>query len=64
MPVLSRSSSSVEDYERIWHWIAKKNPEAADVLLLEFDQKLELLARNPELGPERMTSFLAFDFCL
>ncbi len=53
MPRLIRTAQAEEDLIDIWSYIAQDNSQAADTLLEDIDQKCELLANNPALGPER-----------
>lgn len=53
MPQIVRSAASWRDCRRIFLWIARENPPAAERVLLEFDRQLELLARHPALGTPR-----------
>jgi toxin ParE1/3/4 len=53
MPVVHRSVLAKQDYQDIWRYIARDNPDAADRLLLQIDVKLELYATNPRAGTAR-----------
>ncbi len=50
MPRIYRARESRLDYEEIWQFIAPRNFDAAERLLLQFDARLETLAREPMLG--------------
>ncbi|MEO6848110.1 MAG: type II toxin-antitoxin system RelE/ParE family toxin [Chthoniobacterales bacterium] len=50
MATIIRSRLSRLDYEEIWLYIAKDNPQAADRLIQNFEHHLEMLAKMPELG--------------
>ena len=50
---ITRTPRARQDLIDIWTWIAADNPEAADRLLDLIDEKLQLLAEHPRLGPER-----------
>lgn len=53
MPAIRRSSLAEQDFRDIWRYIAARNPDAADRLLLRIDSKLELYAQNPRMGRAR-----------
>jgi toxin ParE1/3/4 len=53
MPHIVRSVASWRDCRRIFLWIAREDPAAAERVLLEFDRQLELLARHSALGTLR-----------
>jgi toxin ParE1/3/4 len=47
---IRRTTASKKDYETIWDFIAQDNADAADQLLLHFDERLERLAESPFMG--------------
>jgi len=47
------SRRALEDFRRIWKFIAADNVNAADRLLLDLDAKIERLRRFPEIGRKR-----------
>ena len=51
--ILRRSIQSARDYEQIYQYIAKDDPNAAANLLRLFDEKLALLLEHPSLGEGR-----------
>jgi toxin ParE1/3/4 len=51
MPSIRRTAQAEEDLIDLWLYIAQDNPEAADRLLDEIEDKLSLLADHPQLGP-------------
>ena len=53
MPRISRTPRTRQDLIDIWTWIAADPPGAVDLLLDLIDEKLQLLAHNPRLGPAR-----------
>jgi toxin ParE1/3/4 len=53
MATLKRTAQAEEDLLEIWLYIAQENPEAADRLLDQFENKFSLLAQQPHLGPAR-----------
>jgi toxin ParE1/3/4 len=53
MPRVIRTAQAEEDLIDIWVYIAEDNPDAADALLLDIDEKCELLAGNPAMGQAR-----------
>ena len=53
MPDLRRTAQAEEDLINLWLYIAQDNPDAADRLLNEIEDKCVLLAANPQLGPAR-----------
>ena len=53
MSRIIRTAQAEEDLIEIWGYIAQDNPQAADKLLQDIDEKCALLAANPALGPER-----------
>jgi toxin ParE1/3/4 len=53
MPIVRRSALAVEDYRKIWRYIARDNPDTADRLLRCIDAKLELYLLNPRMGAMR-----------
>ena len=48
-----RTAEAENDLLSIWQYIAEDNAQAANRLLLSIDEKCELLADNPKLGPAR-----------
>ena len=44
---------ALEDLDNIWFYIARDNPVEADNLIDIFDEKLQLIAEYPEIGPAR-----------
>lgn len=53
MVTLKRTAQAEEDLIEIWFYIAQENPEAADRMLDQFENKFSLLAQQPQLGPTR-----------
>lgn len=53
MPSVVRSRLAEDDLLEIWHYIAQDNPRAADRVLTRIQRALDLLARNPLIGPAR-----------
>ena len=53
MPRVTRTAQAEEDLIDIWVYIAEDNPGAADALLLDIDEKCELLAGTPTMGQAR-----------
>ena len=53
MPRLLRTPQVEEDLEETWLYVAEDDPTAADGLLDEFEETLQILARHPQLGPAR-----------
>jgi toxin ParE1/3/4 len=53
MAVVLRTAKAEDDLVELWLYITHDNPDAADRLLEEVDQKCALLAENPRLGRER-----------
>ncbi|MER2626482.1 MAG: type II toxin-antitoxin system RelE/ParE family toxin [Accumulibacter sp.] len=53
MPTVQRTAQADEDLIDIWIYIAQDNPDAADHLLDEFENKFALLAGQPRLGAAR-----------
>jgi toxin ParE1/3/4 len=53
MAAVRRSPLAEQDYREIWRYIAARNPDAADRLLLRIDAKLDLYAGNPGMGTRR-----------
>jgi toxin ParE1/3/4 len=53
MAIIQRTVESQRDYLQIFVFIGEQNVEAAERLVLTFDQKLELLSEMPGLGPKR-----------
>lgn len=53
MPVVHQTAQAEEDQIEIWIYIAQDNPAAADRLLDQINDKILLLAEQPELGPSR-----------
>lgn len=50
MERIIKSPRSRGDYLEIWLYIARDNADAADRLVSSFDEKLNLLAKSPEMG--------------
>lgn len=50
---ISFSKKAEEDLIDIWSYIAEDNPAAATRVLQSLNQRCELLADNPKLGPAR-----------
>lgn len=52
MPQIIRTASALRDLDDIWDYIAVENhqPDAADRLIDEIDEVLNLLAAQPQLG--------------
>lgn len=48
-----RSSEAETDLLEIWQYIATENLEAADHLLLLFNEKAQVLLKHPEMGRRR-----------
>lgn len=53
MPRLVRSPRAKEDLIELWSYIAADNPSAADQMLDTINEKLDMLAASPRLGPAR-----------
>ncbi len=53
MPTVRKTAQADEDLIDIWVYIAQDNPEAADGLLDEIEDKLVLLSEQPRLGRAR-----------
>jgi toxin ParE1/3/4 len=53
MARIRRTARAELDLEEIWFFIAQDDPAAADRLLDTFEEKLRLLAGNPQMGPAR-----------
>ena len=53
MGLIRRTPRSLRDYKDIWDYIAADNTGAADKLLREFDEKLQMLSDFPRAGPAR-----------
>ena len=53
MPRLFRTPRAEADLEDIWLYVAQDDLTAADGLLDEFHEKLQILASHPQLGPAR-----------
>jgi toxin ParE1/3/4 len=50
MAAIIRSKISRRDYEEIWQYVAQDNSFAADQLIQEFEHRLALLVRMPQMG--------------
>jgi toxin ParE1/3/4 len=50
MPVIQRTAQAEEDLIEIWIYIAQDNPEAADRVLDDIEQRFHVLADNPLMG--------------
>ena len=53
MPLVQRTAQADEDLIDLWVYIAQDNPDAADNLLDELENKFALLAGQPRLGAAR-----------
>ena len=53
MPLVQRTAQADEDLIDLWVYIAQDNPDAADNLLDELENKFALLAGQPRLGVAR-----------
>jgi toxin ParE1/3/4 len=53
MPRIIRTLPARADLRAIWLYIGQQSPEAADRLLDRFDQTMQMLAAEPELGEEQ-----------
>jgi toxin ParE1/3/4 len=53
LPTVHRTRQSEDDLLDIWRYIAQDNPDAADRVLARIGSALDLLARNPLMGPAR-----------
>ena len=53
MARIVRSPRAAEDLIELWNWVAVDDPMAADRMLDLIQQKLDMLAANPALGPAR-----------
>lgn len=53
MGKVQRRPQAVRDLFGIWSYIARNNADAADRLLLRFDDKLRLLSDAPGMGKSR-----------
>jgi toxin ParE1/3/4 len=53
MVTLKRTAQAEEDLIEIWLYIAQENPDAADRMLDQFENKFSLLAQQPQLEPAR-----------
>lgn len=45
-----RTPDAIADLDSIWDYIARDNPNAADRMLDELNDRFVLLSKNPELG--------------
>jgi toxin ParE1/3/4 len=52
LPTVLRTHQA-DDLLDIWRYVAQDNPDAADRVLARIGNALELLARNPLMGPAR-----------
>jgi toxin ParE1/3/4 len=50
VPGIAKSEAAENDLLEVWGYIAKDNPTAADAVLDMLDEKLFLLAEQPEMG--------------
>jgi toxin ParE1/3/4 len=50
MPRILRTRDSRLDYDEIWSYVAVRNLEAADRLVLQFDATLSVIASTPKMG--------------
>src|SRR5260221_10237200 len=53
MARVRRTAAARLDYLQIFLFIGEKNLSAAETLLRTFDEKLQMLAKNPGMGPAR-----------
>jgi toxin ParE1/3/4 len=53
LPTVTRSRQAEDDLLEIWRYIADTNPRAADDVLSRIENAVDLLARNPLMGPAR-----------
>jgi toxin ParE1/3/4 len=53
MPTIKRTAQAEEDLIDIWLYIAHDDVRAADRVLDDIEEKLLLLADQPDLGPAR-----------
>ena len=53
MHTVKRTPAASGDLLEIWHYIAQDNLEAADRFLDTINEKCQLLAERPEMGPDR-----------
>jgi toxin ParE1/3/4 len=51
LPIVVRSRQADDDLPEIWRYIAQGNAHAADGVLARIERALDLLARNPLIGP-------------
>jgi len=47
------SDEAKDDLYAIWHYVSGNNPEAADALIVQVNEKLDMLAQNPYAGRQR-----------
>lgn len=50
MPLIQRTAQAEEDLIEIWIYIAQDNPEVADRVLDDIEQRFHALADNPLMG--------------
>ncbi|MGY6215769.1 type II toxin-antitoxin system RelE/ParE family toxin [Methylolobus aquaticus] len=53
MPTITLSQKAKQDLQAIWAYIANDKPRAADQTLDTINERVQLLADNPKLGPLR-----------
>ncbi|MEN7548422.1 type II toxin-antitoxin system RelE/ParE family toxin [Rapidithrix thailandica] len=53
MNTVTQTQQASSDLFEIWEDIARNNPQEADQFIHHFDDKVKLLAQNPELGRSR-----------
>jgi toxin ParE1/3/4 len=53
LPTVLRTRQAEDDLLDIWRYVAQDNPDAADRVVARIGNALELLARNPLMGPAR-----------
>lgn len=53
MGLFLRTAQAEEDLVEIWLYIAADNPEAADKILNQIDEKCQIIAENPSIGQLR-----------
>jgi toxin ParE1/3/4 len=53
LPTVLRTRQAEDVLLDIWHYVAQDNPGAADRVLAHIEKTLDLLARNPLMGPAR-----------
>jgi toxin ParE1/3/4 len=53
VPVLRRTAQAEDDLVDIWLYVAADNPDAADRILEDLDERCLLLGKHPHLGRAR-----------